>query len=391
MEKWTEIIRQSDLTLKKIYQENQGFLLFHDDADGCCAAAVLLDLFKLQTLPNIKKHVNYASPETHSVEITPGLEKKLREEKPKHIVSVDLALSETHKRLGKILNSLGATMLAYDHHIQSKSLKWPERCTHINPFTYNLGNIPASYFSHILHEHYTKKDTSFWVAATGAVADYRTSECQDLIKKVKEQYPYLYPFNTIDQPTALKSPLITMGHLVNAGYQHSDHQGAKIAVEALVEALNLQDPKILLEGKTEKTRLLHKFRLEVDQDLKKHLDECRLKVDLHLDSKLAIYSIKPKFNISSQIATQLQHNNPNKIIVVISPETKKTLKVSLRKGVNVETDLALLAEKTTTNLTGATGGGHRDAAGCVLRNQDVNHWKLALLTLVKETGVQTKH
>ncbi|MCW3981168.1 MAG: DHH family phosphoesterase, partial [Candidatus Bathyarchaeota archaeon] len=118
--------------------------------------------------------------------------------------------------------------------------------------------------------------------------------------------------------------------------------------------------------------------------------ECRSKVDLHLDSKLAIYSIKPKFNISSQIATQLQHDNPNKIIIIISPETEKTLKVSLRKGVNVETDLALLAEKTTINLKGATGGGHRDAAGCTLRNQDAKHWKLALQSLVKKIGVQSK-
>jgi oligoribonuclease NrnB/cAMP/cGMP phosphodiesterase (DHH superfamily) len=390
VDKWTAIIQQSDATLRAICQEDHGFLLFHDDADGCCAAAILLNLFTLHAAPTIKKAVSYASPETHSVEITPRLEQKLREEKPTHIVSVDLALSETHQRLGTLLTSLGARMLAYDHHIQSTSLIWPERCTHINPLNHNLGNIPASYYSHILHQHYTQKASSLWVAATGVVADYRTSECHDLIRKVKRQYPYLYPFATVDQPTALRSPLLTMGHLVNAGYQHSDHHGAKIAVEALQEALDLKDPRILLDGKTEKTRLLHKYRLEVDQDLKTHLDRFSAKADFPLDSKLAIYAIYPKFNISSQIATELQHSNPSTIIAVISPETETTLKVSLRKGVNVDTDLSLLAELTTSNLEGATGGGHRDAAGCIIRKQDVTRWKDALLNVLTQSGVQPK-
>lgn len=384
MKKWEEIIRRSDTIVSNITQQDQAFLLFHDDADGCCAAAVLLDLFSTQKSSNITIPITYASPEKHSVEITPRLQRKLREKKPKHIISVDLALTKTHRKIGRLLSSLNARMLVYDHHTQSKSLQWPKECTHLNPLKYNLGNIPASYFSYILHKHYTKKDNSNWVAATGVVADYRTGECQDLIRKVKDQYPYLYPFKTIDQPTALKSPLMIMGHLVNSGYQHSDYPGAKIAVEALLEALSLEDPKALLEGKTKKTSLLHKFRLEVEKELKKHLDNFQLKADLQLNSKLVFYSIEPKFNITSEISTQLEHGYPNTIIAVISPETPKTLKVSLRRGINVKTDLSLLAEEASNNLENGSGGGHKDAAGCILQNKDLARWKTNLLRLLQE-------
>lgn len=368
--------------LSHIFKENSAFLLFHDDADGCCAAAILLNLVSKQTLHGF---LDFASPEKHSVELTTRLVKKLREEKPKFITSLDLALTSSAGKIKTLLKLLDAHMLIYDHHVQSKSLRWPKECIYINSINFNLGNIPASYYSYILYKHYLKNDNACWVAAVGTVADYRTGECTKLLEEVKQSYAFLYPFETINQPTALRSSLMTIAHLVNAGYQHSDYFGAKLAVKALNEALEKDDPTILLEGKTEKAKLLHAFRREVDEELKKYLKQFDSKAEFHLSSKIAFYLINPKFNITSQIATQLKHSNPNTIIAVISPETQKTTKVSLRKGSNVKTDLAALAKSTTTRLLQASGGGHRDAAGCVIRNEDVNLWKKNTLKNVGRT------
>lgn len=372
MRNWTEIIRQSDTVLSRIFKENSAFLLFHDDADGCCAAAVLLNLVSKQSSHGF---FNFASPEKHSVELTARLIEKLRRQKPKSIVSLDLALTSSAEKINTLLSFLDAQMLTYDHHVQSQSIRWPAKCTHINPFNFSLGNIPASYYSYILHKHYIKDSDASWVAGVGTVTDYRAEEGKDLLREVKRHYPSLYPFKTIDQPTALRSPLMTIGHLVNAGYQHSDSSGAKMAVEALREALEMNDPAALLKGKTAKAKLLHRFREEIDEELNKYLADFASEAEFHMDSRLAFYSIKPKFNITSQIATELQHRNPNTIIAVISPETQKTTKVSLRRGNKVKTDLAALAETTTANLTRASGGGHRDAAGCTLPTDEVNLWK----------------
>jgi len=376
LEKWTAIIKQSEAMLSHVLKEDSAFLLFHDDADGCCATATLLNLVSKQTTHGF---LNFASPEKHSVELTPRLLKKLQEEKPKFIVSVDLAFTNSIEKIKNLLSFLGARMLIYDHHIQSKSLRWPERCVHINPLNFNLRNIPASCYSYVLYKHYTKEDDACWVGAVGAVADYRAKECGDLLEEVRHRYPSLYPFKTIDQPTALRSPLMIMAHLVNAGYQHSDYSGARVAVEALNEALQLDDPTALLEGKTKKARLLHRFRREVDEELRKYLEQFDSEAEFHLDARVVFYSLKPKFNVTSQIATQLQHSNPNTIIAVMSPETQKTLKVSLRRESKIKTNLAALAEATVAGLVQASGGGHQDAAGCILRNEDVNLWKENML------------
>jgi single-stranded DNA-specific DHH superfamily exonuclease len=382
LEKWARMITQADPIISAILQRDQGFLLHHDDADGCCAAAILLHLIATLASPKNAASLAYASPENHSVDITPRLEKLLTETHPTSILSVDLALTKSVTKLAELLDALHARMLIYDHHTHSTPRQWPAASTYLNPLNHNLGNVPASYFAYILHKHYTTTEDSCWVAAIGTVADYRVHECPDLIQQVANRYPNLYPYERINQQTALRSPLMTMGHLINAGYQHADHHGARIAVEALIEALNLHDPTILLRGATRRTQTLQRFRQDVAQELQEHLDGFESTAEFHQDARLAFYFLTPKFNITSELSTQLQHKYPDTILAIIAPETKKTLKVSLRRGINVETNLAVLAEATSSSLDGASGGGHQDAAGCTLPTDSLNDWKKTILTLL---------
>ncbi|UCB59770.1 MAG: hypothetical protein JSW72_06475 [Candidatus Bathyarchaeota archaeon] len=380
---WETIVKLSNQILLNIFKDDSAFLIFHDDADGCCAAAILLNLVATQSTG---ESPDFASPEKHSVELTRQLTKKLRERHPKFIVSLDLALPRSPKKIAALLPALHAQMLIYDHHIQSRFLDWPENCIHINPLNMGLGNIPASYYSYILSKRYTNLRRMCWVAAVGVVHDYRVKECKDLLEEVRGLYPSLYPFEAIDQPTALRSPLMAIAHLVNAGYQHSDGQGAKLAVEALNEALSMDDPTTLLEGKTRKALLLHRFRREVDDEINRFREQFEFDAEFHAESQIAFYSVDPKFNITSQLATQLQHSYPNTIIAVMSPEAPKKVKASLRRGSNVETDLAALAESTTARLAQASGGGHPDASGCTLRTKDVFLWKRNMLQYIRKTS-----
>ncbi len=382
MKNWATIIKQSEIILSRLFTEDSVFLLFHDDADGCCAAALLLNLIWKK---NPDGFLGFTSPEKHSVELTPRILRKLRQKRPKFIISLDLALLGSVEKIGNILDALDSFMLIYDHHLHPKSLRWPDRCVYINPLKFNLGNFPASYYSYILLRHYTESSDACWAAAVGVVADYRAEECRDLLDEVRQRYPSLYPFKTTDQQTALRSPLMTLAHLVNAGYQHSDYEGARVAMEALNEALQANDPAMLLEGETEKAKLLHRFREEINKELTKLLEQFSSKAEFHLDSRLAFYTIKPKFNVTSQLATQLQHSHPNTVIAVVSPETRKTLKVSLRRGSQARINLAAFAEITTNGLAYATGGGHLDAAGCVIREKDIALWKKNVIQHLHKT------
>jgi single-stranded DNA-specific DHH superfamily exonuclease len=387
LDNWKTIIKESQPFLTQVLRDDSAFLLFHDDADGCCAAAVLLHTVSCEAAHGF---IDFASPEKHSVELTPRVAGKLVEEKPKLIVSLDLALTSSASKIARLLESLDAHMLMYDHHVQSRSIEWPERCTHLNPLNFKLGNKPASCYSHVLYKHRTGKSDACWAAAVGVVADYRTEQCRRLIEEVRRSYPRLYPFKTVDQTTALKSPLMTMAHLVNAGYQHADHKGAKTAVKALNEALQTGDPAALLEGRTKRARILHRYRRDVDEELKKFLDQFDSEAELHLDQRLAFYFMEPRYNITSQTATQLQHGHRNTVIAIISPETPKTLKVSLRRGNKVKADLAALAESSITGLRQASGGGHPEAAGCVLRKEDLGTWKENVLKRLHQSLAQTK-
>jgi len=320
-----------------------------------------------------------ASPEKHSVELTSGLDRRLRELKPKFILSVDLAFTGSRRKIKILLDEIEAQMLIYDHHLQSKNVNWPQRCIHINPFNFNLGNRPASCFSYAVYRHYTRKEDACWVAACGAIADHRTEECSALIDQVKRSYPHLYPYKTINQHTAESTPLMKMAHLVNAGYQHSDYKGAKIAFEALKEALQTNKPGNLLEGQTGKIKLLHSFREEVNEELRRYKAKFNHEAECHKDLKVRFYLIKPQFDITSQIASELADNYPETIIAVISPETNIRLKASLRKGERRAANLSLLAEVAVQNLKAASGGGHQDAAGSIFRKDDLNAWKANVL------------
>jgi nanoRNase/pAp phosphatase (c-di-AMP/oligoRNAs hydrolase) len=164
-----------------------------------------------------------------------------------------------------------------------------------------------------------------------------------------------------------------LGHLINAGYQHSDQLGAKLAIEALDEAAT--NPHMLLEAQSEKAKRLHQFRQEVDEELERYLKQFNSEAEFLLNAQLAFFTIDPKFNIASQVATQLQHMHPQTNIAIISPETQGKLKISLRRGTNRKVNLATLAATTTANLVHASGGGHQEAAGCVIQEQALDAWK----------------
>lgn len=382
MTSWAKIIESSDIILSSIFREDSAFLMFHDDADGCCSAAIFQ---KLISDCSKRSLIGFGAPERHSVELTDGLTRKIKEKNPRFIISLDLPLRDSVTDLRKLLDYLKAEMLIYDHHVISKPFEWPPQCIYVDPRNFGLGDIPASYYSFRLYEHYSGKQDLCWIAAVGVVADYRTDTCRDLIEEVKRHYPKLYPYKEINQSTALLSPLVTIGDTLNAGYQHSpDSSGAIIAVKALNEAINEGDPSTVLEGRTKHSAILCRFKERIDREMDEYLYQIESRAEFLINSMLMFYHIKPKYEIVSRLSSKLQHLYSKTIIIVLAPLNSNLLKVSLRRGKEVRIDLAELAHETTKNLESASGGGHPDAAGCVIDAKDADPWKQNVIDYVRD-------
>lgn len=383
MRDWTKITGLSDIMFSSIFRGNPAFLIFHDDADGCSSASIIHHLISERSSGPL---LGLSAPEKHSVDLTATLIQEMLNRKPRVILSLDLPLRNSIEALGNLLDQLDAKMLVYDHHIPTKYVSWPTRCIQINPRDLGFGNIPASYYSFLIYKHYKGKHDLCWVAATGVVADYCTNYCRDLIEEVKLHYPYLYPYKEINQTSAILSPLMKIGDLLNAGYQHSsDSSGATIAVKALEEAIEINDPNALLKGTTEYASTLHRYRKEVDHELKMYLRKFNSEAEFYLNSRLALYSIGPKYEIVSGLASRLQHLHFKKVIAVTAPMNSNLMKISLRKGKEVGIDLADLTNRTTAKLKSASGGGHSDAAGCVIRLDDIDLWKKEVLDYLRKS------
>ena len=114
------------------------------------------------------------------------------------------------------------------------------------------------------------------------------------------------------------------------------------------------------------------------------MDKFNHEAERHKALKVWFYSIQPQFDITSQIASELVDNYPDTIIAVISPETNRMLKASLRKGERRAANLSLLAEVAVQNLKAAYGGGHHDAAGSIFRKEDFNVWKANVLEHIRK-------
>lgn len=380
---WTKLTELSDIIFSSVFRGTPAFLIFHDDADGCSSASIIRRLISERSSCPL---LGFSAPEKHSVDLTATLIQKILDKKPRIIISLDLPLRDSIEDFGQLLDRLDAKMLVYDHHIPTKHINWPTRCIQINPRDLGFGNIPAAYYSFLIYKHYKGKHDLCWVAAVGVVADYCTNYCRDLIREVKLHYPYLYPYTEINQTSAILSPLMKIGDLLNAGYQHSsDSSGATIAVKALEEAIKVNDPNVLLRGTTEYASTLHRYRKEVDHELNMYLRKFNSEAEFHLNSGLALYSIEPKYEIVSVLASRLQHLHSKKVIAVTAPMDSNLMKISLRKGKEVRIDLADLANRTTSKLESASGGGHPDAAGCVIRLDDIDLWKKEVVDYLRKS------
>ena len=376
-EKWKEMLEKGQHFILRISNEDKIAIVFHDDCDGCCSAAIFKILFG-QTYE--KCQVELFTPKMHNVLITEEIINQLVEYDPDYILCIDLPIDKDPESIYKTLKYTKAKLFNYDHHVPTSLFQHPD-FTQINPLIFDDGmkiTPPTSSFAYRLFKYCGGRKDLCWLAGTGIVGDFAVEACKKEIEEVRHHYVDLYPFHEISQKMAKRSRLMTLAKLINSGYEHANAEGALLAVKTMIESVYNEGPYCLLEGKTNSARILHLFRRDIENEIIQHISDFKKRAQINEDVGVAFYMVRPRNYIVSELATRLCSSYPNLVLFVFS-RNEEIISFSVRKGISVSTNLDHLVKTSIRNLEYAIGGGHFFAAGGSFPKEEFENFKLNVM------------
>ena len=283
---------------------------FHNDADGCCSAAVVCARLKKFSL---KAHMD---PNARSLSAGKNL-------------VLDMGGLTAEQVQGKDVTLI-------DHH---KTEKLP--CVHINP-RFVGEDFPASFACWLLFGD----EKTAWIAGAGVIGDCGVMQAKPLFELIQETNPELVP-KKIGQEELYRSPLGTISRMVDANCSINGEAAGENNVRTLISL----SPAQILAGEGPASRM------------KKALDERDAEIESILGNapeefgRLILLRYKGGHSVKSEVANELIRRNPDKIIMV-AQEVEGHVRASLRGR---DVDLSEMAKKATEGI--GVGGGHPPAAG----------------------------
>ena len=335
--KWT-ITKKEALLVKNLLQlTGKKLLLYHNDPDGICSAALLLKFFTgFETMPRKGPLMDE--------EFT----KSLIEKKPELIVFLDIPVDQERKMLKKLFKALpDLRILILDHHIPEKNLN-SENIVHINPRFKNKDlYIPTSGMVYVLLKKLRYKVTHLvWMAAVGIIGDYGTEDCKDIIEECKEEYPYLL------EEDPMTSPLAEVAKLISSAVTLKGLKGAATALKVL-SLYDYFDDFIKVEK-------LQRWKGMVEKEINRLLEEFERGKERKGD--VIFYKIETKLNLTSVISTILSEKY-QKEIIVIRKKSSKGWKISVRNQ-SGDYNVGELVKRAVQGI--GSGGGHEKAAAGII-------------------------
>lgn len=204
----------------------------------------------------------------------------------------------------------------------------------------------------------TNRKEDLWIAVAGCVSD---KYVPDFYKEFKKKYPEF----AIDSDEAFeiyyKSKIGLIAKMFGFGLK--DSVSNVVAMQKfLIKAKNPQDV-------LEETKDNYKMHKKVTQNLKRYDQLLQKAKALADDNGVLFFRYGGDLSISSDLANELHHSFPEKIIVV-AYVTGGKVNISMR-GENCR-EIILKAVK---GLAGAGGGGHEHAVGGQVRVDDLEKFR----------------
>lgn len=222
--------------IESIEPDDTIVLLFHGDADGCCAGAIVYRTLKMMG----NQLVFPVFMEKGETIYSEKLAKRILAHDPTHLIVMD-----TGSRTKAIVP--GITTLVIDHH-QTQGIP------PVDVFVTSYGIVPpatASMLAYQVCRDLIQLDGLDWLAAVGTAGDMGIDVDVELLKKARDQYGASVIKDTVA--------------LINSARRSASYDLAS-AFGALVSADN---PLDIVEGALPETAVLRKYRQEVNSELRR--------------------------------------------------------------------------------------------------------------------------
>lgn len=337
-------------------------IIHHDDADGCTSAALLsMLLFKLTNqFPDL-------FPIRGPNNLSRNLLSKLKTVNPDFVFTLDVSIEP--KKLG-IFNGF-----VLDHHVQNIESK--ENMIYINPRSFeNIDDKvpPTSCMIYKLYKSFFPNDKIAWIAAIGITEDHRVEVCKDVFLEVSKDYPGLFNEKNINQENVEKSIFGELWDMVRSGRMIKRNEGAKIAVQALIECFD--DPQKFINGLSTNSYTLRKFYENIEKETDKILQDVLKNGKFYEAKKVIVYEAKfSKINsLTSFASDKLRQRYPDWIICVVGREYgSQNKKISIRlEQTRRNVNLVEVLNKIKEKMPSIKGGGHKSAVGVSLQKNQLN-------------------
>ncbi|MBW2993365.1 DHH family phosphoesterase [Candidatus Woesearchaeota archaeon] len=322
---------------KELSEASNPLFFFHDDPDGVCSFLQLYRYVReghgiiIKTTPNIGEKFL----------------RKVEEYKPDKIFIVDIAMVEQD-----FIDKAKTKIIWIDHHTP---LKRTGNVKYYNPrIKHPKKNVPVSYMCHQIVEQ------DLWIAMTGCIGDWYWP---DFANKFKKEYPDLIAKPIKEAEIALFTT--ELGKLVRI-FSFILKGKMKDVMKCIRILTRINSPYEILRQENSAGRFIYKRFEKMDKEYQKML-KYALSEGRVIDELLIYTYIHKKISFTSDLANELMHRYPNRI-VIIAREKSGEMRMSLRS--KTRTVLPILTE----SLKGIKGygGGHEFACGANVAKEDFN-------------------
>jgi single-stranded DNA-specific DHH superfamily exonuclease len=358
--------------VRKIKSGDRVCLIHHDDADGCTSAAIFsILIFKLTN--QFPELIPIRGPNN----LSRNLLSKLKMMNPDFVFTLDVTIDP------KKLSLFNGFIL--DHHVQNIPSK--ENMIYINPRSFENDDEKVPCTSCMIYKLIKKifpEEKVSWIAAIGVTEDHRVEICKEIFIQINKEYPGFFNVEKIDQEKIEKSIFGELWDMVRSGRMVKRTNGAKIAVQALIECKD--DPNKFVNGLTTNSYTLRKFYESINKETQKILEEVLKKGKFYDNKKVIIYEARMSDinSLTSFASDKLRQKYPDWIVCVVGREygtQNKKISIRLeqsRRNVN----LVEVVNKIKEIIPEVKGGGHKSAVGVSLPKNSLNKFFKLFLSFV---------
>jgi len=249
-----------------------------------------------------------------------------------------------------------------DHH-EIDTHKIPKYVNYYNPlFGKDKTNEPVTFICYQI----TNKKEDMWIAVVGCISD---NFVPDFYKDFMETFPDLSKDYSDAFDIFYGSEVGKIARIL--GFALKDRISNVIRMIKFL--ISSKSPYDFLEENNKNKMIYRRFE-EIDKKYQKLLSKAK---EGRIFGNLLFFKYSGDTSMSSDIANGLKYLFPNKIVVVLYTKGSKA-NISAR-GKNVKTIIL----KAIGEFENSTGGGHDNAVGAQIRNEDIDKFEKNIRELTK--------